>query len=167
MKGKILAMLLTAALVGMLAAGCSSGGSEAAEEDKTETQTEEQEGATAENQEDDGKADEPAEQKKVFVTSEWVQGVIDGKEDESDNYMLLEVSWGAVEESPTYKDGHLPGAVHVDTSSVESEPYWNLSEPEVVEKGMLDVGVTKDKTVILYGIDVSEVCRVAYAYLWA
>ena len=167
MKGKILAMLLTAALVGMLAAGCSSGGSEATGEDKTETQTEEQEGATAENQEDDGKADEPAEQKKVFVTPEWVQGVIDGKEDESDNYMLLEVSWGAVEESPTYKDGHLPGAVHVDTSSVESEPYWNLSEPEVVEKGMLDVGVTKDKTVILYGIDVSEVCRVAYAYLWA
>ena len=81
-------------VVGMLAAGCSSGGSEAAEEDKTETQTEEQEGATAENQEDDGKADEPAEQKKVFVTPEWVQSVIDGKEVESDNYMILEVSWG-------------------------------------------------------------------------
>ena len=69
MKGKILAMLLTAALVGMLAAGCSSGGSEAAEEDKTETQTEEQEGATAENQEDDGKADEPGRAKEGFCHS--------------------------------------------------------------------------------------------------
>ncbi len=165
MKRRILAVLLAAAMAGTLLAGCSSGSgsSEDAKEEKTEEQAEKQE----EDQADAGVKEEPEEQKKVFVTPEWVQGVIDGKEEESGNYMILEVSWGTYEESPTYQEGHLPGAVHVDTSSVESEPYWNLSEPEVVEKGMLDLGVTKDKAVILYGTDVSEVCRVAYAYLWA
>lgn len=32
---------------------------------------------------------------------------------------------------------------------------------------MLELGITKDKTVILYGSDVSGTARVAYAYLWA
>lgn len=158
-----MAALLAAMMTGALLAGCSGGNSSQEEgADKTEAQE-----GNQEEEADDVTEAEPAQQKTVFVTPEWVQSVIDGKEDESDNYMILEVSWGTYEESPTYQEGHLPGAVHVDTSSVESEPYWNLSEPAVVEKGMLDVGVTKDKTVILYGIDVSEVCRVAYAYLWA
>ncbi|MCG4734605.1 sulfurtransferase, partial [Casaltella massiliensis] len=84
-----------------------------------------------------------------------VQSVIDGNQPESKNYEILEVSWGTYKDSPTYTKGHIPGAIHVDTSSVESEPIWNISDPKVVEKGMLDLGVTKDKTIILYGNDIS------------
>ena len=90
MKRRILAVLLAAAMAGTLLAGCSSGSgsSEDAKEEKTEEQAEKQE----EDQADAGVKEEPEEQKKVFVTPEWVQGVIDGKEEESGNYMILEVS---------------------------------------------------------------------------
>lgn len=110
---------------------------------------------------------EKVEKNKVFVSPEWVKSVIDGNQPESDDYTILEVSWGKYKDSPTYTKGHIPGAIHVDIASVESEPNWNISKPEVVEKGMLDMGITKDKTVILYGSDVSGTARVAYAYLWA
>ena len=110
---------------------------------------------------------EKVDEKKVFVTPQWVQSVIDGNQPESKNYEILEVSWGTYKDSPTYTKGHIKGAVHVDTSSIESEPIWNISEPKVVEKGMLDLGITKDKTIILYGNDISPVSRVAHAYLWA
>ncbi|MGC4018245.1 MAG: hypothetical protein QM793_02720 [Muricomes sp.] len=32
--------------------------------------------------------------KQVYVTPEWVQSVIDGNQEESDNYVILECSWG-------------------------------------------------------------------------
>ena len=104
---------------------------------------------------------------KVFVSPEWIKSVIDGNQNESENYVILEASWGAVSDSPNYNTGHIPGTVHVDIASIEGEPYWNLKTPEEVEKAMLDLGITKDKTVILYGADPSGTARVAYAYIWA
>lgn len=137
-------------MVVTMVVGCNSNSSEKSEESKSESNVKAE--AVAKN--------------KVFVTPDWVQSVIDGNQPESDNYVILEVSWGTYKDSPDYTKGHLPGALHVDTGSVESEEYWNLSEPEVVEKGMLDLGVTKDKTVILYGADVSGTARVAYDAGW-
>lgn len=104
---------------------------------------------------------------KIFVTPDWVQSVIDGNQKESENYVILEASWGSADESPDYNTGHLPGAIHVDIASVEEEPYWNIKSAEDIEKAITDLGITKDTTVILYGSDVSGTGRVAYAYLWA
>jgi thiosulfate/3-mercaptopyruvate sulfurtransferase len=103
----------------------------------------------------------------VFVSPEWVKSVIDGNQAESDNYVVLEASWGDVSNSPDYNTGHIPGALHVDIASIEGEPYWNIKTAEEVEKAMLDLGITSDKTVILYGADPSGTARVAYAYIWA
>lgn len=110
---------------------------------------------------------EPVDIKKVFVSPQWVKSVIDGGQEESKNYIVLEASWGTANDSPDYNTGHLPGAVHVDIASIEGEPYWNLKSPEEVEQAMLDLGITKDTTVILYGSDPSGTARVAYAYIWA
>ena len=151
MKNKLIKMLLCVAMVATMVVGCSSNSSDKSDESKSESNV---------------KAD-AVDKNKVFVTPDWVQSVIDGNQPESENYVILEASWGTYKDSPDYTKGHLPGALHVDIASVESEPYWNLSEPAVIEKGMLDLGVTKDKTVILYGADVSGTARVAYAYLWA
>ena len=134
MKKKLIKALFCTALVATMAVGCSSKSS-----DKSGDA----------NQESNVKAEAVAKE-KVFVTPEWVKSVIDGNQEESENYVILEASWGTYKDSPDYTDGHIPGAIHVDIASVESEPYWNLSDPEVVEKGMLDLGITKDKTVILY-----------------
>lgn len=148
---KSIKLLLSTAMVALMVVGCSSGSSEQSNKDKAKS---------------DVKAEQVAKE-KVFVTPEWVKSVIDGNQTESENYVILEASWGTYKDSPDYTKGHIPGAVHVDIASIESEPNWNLSEPKVVEKGMLDLGITKDKTVILYGPDVSGTTRVAYAYLWA
>lgn len=150
MNKKLVSLLLTAVLSLGVLTGCSS--KEEAKEADTNTEK-----VTA----------EAVDTKTVFVTPEWVQSVIDGNQKESENYVIGEVSWGTYKDSPDYTKGHLPGAIHIDISGVEEEPYWNISKPETVEKNMLANGITKDKTVILYGSDVSGTARVAYAYLWA
>ena len=104
---------------------------------------------------------------KVFVSPEWVKSVIDGNQPESANYIIAETYWGPESDSPDYLTGHIPGAIHIPTETVECEPYWNLFDPETLEANMLAYGITKDTTVILYGNDVSGTCRVAYAYLYA
>lgn len=109
---------------------------------------------------------ESVDKTKVYVTPEWVQSVIDGEQPESEDYVIIEASWGSAGDSPDYKKEHIPGSVHGDISSIESEPYWNLSEPDVVEKAILDLGVTKDTTAIFYGLD-SGTTRMAFAFLWA
>ncbi|WP_099203367.1 sulfurtransferase [Miniphocaeibacter massiliensis] len=112
---------------------------------------------------------ESVEQKKVYVTPEWVKSVIDGNQEESKDYVILEVSWGDEEASPTYLKGHIPGAVHMNTDNVESEEMWNYRTPEEFEKLMKDYGITKDTTVICYS-DVgtnSADDRVAFSMLWS
>ena len=109
---------------------------------------------------------EAVDTKTVFVTPEWVQSVIDGNQKESENYVIGEVSWGTYKDSPSYTKGHIPGAIHINTDSVEEGPVWNILSPEKIEKSMLENGITKDTTVILYG-DPSAAGRVAFTYLWA
>lgn len=110
---------------------------------------------------------EPVDTKKVFVTPQWVKSVIDGEQEESENYVILESSWGTADDSPDYNNGHIPGAIHVNTDSIEEGPIWNLKSPEEIEQAMLELGITKDTVVILYGPDISGTARVAYTYLWA
>lgn len=151
MKIKLISALVGITMIAAMGSGCSKVSNDSKEPTKEKSNV----------------VSEQVDEKKVFVSPEWVQSVIDGNQPESKDYTILEVSWGTYKDSPTYTKGHISGAIHVDTSSIESELMWNISEPEVVQKGMLDLGLTKDKTVILYGTDIAAVSRVAYAYLWA
>ena len=149
MNKKLVSLLLTAVLSLGVLTGCSS--KEEAKEADTNTEK-----VTA----------EAVDTKTVFVTPEWVQSVIDGNQKESENYVIGEVSWGTYKDSPSYTKGHIPGAIHINTDSVEEGPVWNILSPEKIEKSMLENGITKDTTVILYG-DPSAAGRVAFTYLWA
>lgn len=162
MKRKVIALLLMMTLIAAIFVGCKE------EPKKSDNNTNEDLVVKdTEFSEEDTEKVENAEVEKVFVSPEWVKSVIDGEQEESDNYVILEASWGTADDSPDYNTGHIPGAVHVDIASIEGEPYWNLKSPEEVEQAMLDLGVTKDKVVILYGGDPSGTARVAYAYIWA
>ncbi len=107
--------------------------------------------------------------KKVYVSPEWVQSVIDGKQAESENYVILECAWGEVAESPSYTTGHIKGALHMNTDNIEEEILWNIRTPEEIEKVLLDNGITKDTTLIVYGQNVTDSAddRVAFTALWA
>lgn len=156
MKKKVLAALLCTAMVVSMAAGCgSSSKTDSKDEKKTEKSA------------DDTKDVAAVDQREVFVSPDWVKSVIDGNQKESDNYKIFEVSWGAESDSPTYADGHIPGAIHFDTEQVECEPYWNLCDADVLEKALLGMGITKDTTAIFYGDPNGEVARVAYACVYA
>lgn len=160
MKKKLVSILLCTAMTASLAVGCGS--------DTQEKSTDESTDNTEAAGDSDVQAD-PVDTKKVYVSPDWVQSVIDGNQEESSDYVILECSWGEEEDSPSYTEGHVPGAYHMNTDSVESEEYWNIRSPEEIEQLLLDYGITKDTTVICYGEDGvnSADDRVALAFLWA
>lgn len=162
MNKKIIALLLIVVLMASAFLGCTQ---KPKEDDDVLVNMEQED---QENQDDDKvEKVESVDIKKVLISPEWIKSVIDGEQEESTDYIILEASWGTANDSPDYNTGHIPGAIHVDIASIEGEPYWNLKTPEEVEQSLLDLGITKDTTVILYGSDVSGTARVAYAYLWA
>lgn len=164
-------LMLLLSLVLVFALALTACGEKAKEEPKQEKENAtEQKDEKNEETKDEGKSEDAVEKvdvKKVFVSAEWVKSVIDGKQDESKKFVIAEAAWGSAADSPDYNNGHLPGAIHVDTASIEGEPLWNIKTPEEVEKALCDAGITHDTVVILYGPDPSGVARVAHAYLWA
>jgi 3-mercaptopyruvate sulfurtransferase SseA len=50
-----------------------------------------------------------------------------------------------------YEEGHIPGAVDVDTNSLEFPETWNRRSPAELEKALTELGITADTTVVLYG----------------
>ena len=122
--------------------------------------------STASNQAEEVTA---VEKTKVFVSPEWVKSVIDGKQEESKDFVILEAAWGEVADDKAYTEGHIPGAFHMNTDSIESEEFWNIRKPEEITELMKKYGITKDTTVITYGNTpvIAADDRVAMTLLWA
>lgn len=159
MKKRVLGTLLCFAMAASLTAGCG---------EKPDSKPADSGMTTAEEEKSDVKAD-PVDKKKVYVSTDWVQSVIDGNQEESSDYVILECAWGEEADDPAYTEGHIKGAYHMNTDYIESEEYWNIRTPEEIEKLMADYGITKDTTVICYGADGvnSADDRVAFTLLWA
>lgn len=112
---------------------------------------------------------EAVDKRKVYVGADWVKSVIDGEQEESADYVILEAAWGEIADDKDYTQGHIPGALHMNTDSVESEEFWNYRSAEEVEKLLKEYGITKDTTVITYGNtpEIAADDRVAVLLLWA
>jgi 3-mercaptopyruvate sulfurtransferase SseA len=50
-----------------------------------------------------------------------------------------------------YAEGHIPGALSLDTLMLESPETWNRRSPAEVRDTLLKLGITADTTVVLYG----------------
>jgi thiosulfate/3-mercaptopyruvate sulfurtransferase len=50
-----------------------------------------------------------------------------------------------------YSEGHIPGAVGLDTLLLESPETWNRRSPTEVREALLKLGITAGTTVVLYG----------------
>jgi thiosulfate/3-mercaptopyruvate sulfurtransferase len=50
-----------------------------------------------------------------------------------------------------YRQGHIPGAVSLDTLALESPETWNRRSPRDVREALQAVGITTSTTVVLYG----------------
>lgn len=184
MKKRLLGIAICAAA--LLAAGCSSATDGAKDGAKADTSAaagnasdaaaETTAGTAAEKSEAGGTAGDasgvkadPVEKKKVYVSPDWVQSVLDGNQEESKDYMVLECAWGTVQDAASYKDGHIIGAYHMNTDDIESEEYWNIRTPKEIKELMAEYGITKDTTVICYSDKGTNSAddRVAFTLLWA
>jgi 3-mercaptopyruvate sulfurtransferase SseA len=88
-----------------------------------------------------------------LVHTEWLQQLLDGRRPEAapaGPYLLFHVNFGVPEE---YEEGHIPGALYLDTNLLESSDDWNRRSPEELEEALRSLGITRDTTVILYGRD--------------
>ena len=86
-----------------------------------------------------------------LVYPEWVNTLInDGSPPEYDNdrYVICHAHFGFKDD---YDAGHIPGAIPMDTLSLESEETWNRRSPAELEKALLENGIDSDTTVIMYG----------------
>lgn len=50
-----------------------------------------------------------------------------------------------------YKEGHVPGAIPLDTLALESPETWNRRAPKRLRRSLEAHGISRDTTVILYG----------------
>lgn len=50
-----------------------------------------------------------------------------------------------------YHKGHIPGAIPVDTNSLESPETWNRRSPEELRQTLQNLGIRYDTTVVIYG----------------
>jgi thiosulfate/3-mercaptopyruvate sulfurtransferase len=66
------------------------------------------------------------------------------------DYLLFHVNFGAPEE---YEESHLPGALHLDTNLLEDPADWNRRPADQLRSSLLELGITADTTVVLYGRD--------------
>ncbi len=88
-----------------------------------------------------------------LVHTEWLRQVLDGGRPEAapaGPFLLFHVNFGVPEE---YEEGHIPGALYLDTNRLESSHDWNRRSPEELEQALRSLGITRDTTVVLYGRD--------------
>ena len=117
-----------------------------------------------------------AKKTDVFVSPAYIKSVMDGKQEESKNYVILDTST----EAAPYNDGHIPGAYHCSVRQVESSTYaayanntidytdenlGNLHEPAELAALLKKYNITKDTMVILYGAHPATE-RVAFCFLY-
>ena len=88
-----------------------------------------------------------------LVYTDWLRELLDGGRPEAapaGRFLLFHVNFGVPEE---YEEGHIPGALYLDTNLLESRENWNRRSPEELEEALRSLGITHDTTVILYGRD--------------
>jgi thiosulfate/3-mercaptopyruvate sulfurtransferase len=93
----------------------------------------------------------PQYQKLVHI--DWLRQVLAGERPEAapeGDFLLFHVNFGVPEE---YEEAHIPGALYLDTNTLEDPANWNRRSPEVLDAAIRALGVTKDTTVVVYGRD--------------
>jgi thiosulfate/3-mercaptopyruvate sulfurtransferase len=67
---------------------------------------------------------------------------------DNDKYLLCHAHY---RNRRAYEEGHIPGAVALDTNTLESSETWNRRSPPELKQALKALGIRHDTTVILYG----------------
>jgi 3-mercaptopyruvate sulfurtransferase SseA len=88
-----------------------------------------------------------------LVHIDWLRDVLAGERPEAapgGRFLLFHVNFGVPEE---YAEGHIPGALYLDTNWLEDPADWNRRSPEAIDAAVRALGITHDTTVVVYGRD--------------
>jgi len=86
-----------------------------------------------------------------LVPPAWLKQLLDtGTADEFDGGRVV-LCHAHYRNRSAYDEGHIPGAVEVDTNTLESPETWNRRSPEELKSALEQLGITHDTTVVLYG----------------
>jgi 3-mercaptopyruvate sulfurtransferase SseA len=88
---------------------------------------------------------------KHLVPAQWVQQLISGENPAHYNNNSFVVVHAHYRNRDAYLSGHIPGAIEMNTNSLESTETWNRRTPEELKKTLEAHGITADTTVVLYG----------------
>jgi len=93
---------------------------------------------------------------RQLIHTQWLDRLLNGErptEAPKGDFSVFHVNYGIPED---YERGHIPGAYDLDTISLESPTDWNRRSPEELEATLMNLGITTDTTVILYGRDTAS-----------
>jgi molybdopterin synthase sulfurtransferase len=88
-----------------------------------------------------------------LIHTDWLHELITGGRPEAYNgnrFLVFHVNFGVPEE---YAEGHVPGALYLDTNVLEDPADWNRRPAHQLEAALRALGITHDTTVVLYGRD--------------
>jgi thiosulfate/3-mercaptopyruvate sulfurtransferase len=86
-----------------------------------------------------------------LVSAEWLHQLITtgaAPEYDNDKYVICHAHYRNRDD---YFEGHIPGAIDLDTLALESPETWNRRSPGALKKALEDAGISHDTTVVLYG----------------
>lgn len=86
-----------------------------------------------------------------LVSPQWVWELVSGVKASEFNGGRYVVCHAHYRNRADYEEGHIPGALPLDTLALESPETWNRRSPDEVERALLELGITADTTVVLYG----------------
>ncbi len=86
-----------------------------------------------------------------LVYPAWLKQLLDGKNPphyEGKNYVICHSHY---DNYADYLQGHIPGAISMDSNTLESTETWNRRSPDELRHTLLSMGIDTDTTVIVYG----------------
>ncbi len=87
----------------------------------------------------------------ALVYPGWVNTLISGGRPplhDNDSYVIVHAHY---RNRDAYLQGHIPGAIDMDTLAIESPETWNRRDPAELKEALEKHGITADTTVVLYG----------------
>ena len=88
---------------------------------------------------------------RQLVYPEWLQALLEGDDPsgvDGDDVVLCHAHF---DHRSDYEDGHIPGAVPLNTNWLEAPDTWNRRSPEELKRALEGLGIRHDTTVVLYG----------------
>jgi thiosulfate/3-mercaptopyruvate sulfurtransferase len=91
------------------------------------------------------------ERYQQLVPPEWLKALLDGDDPEGVRGEDVVICHAHFDHKSVYDEGHIPGAIPLNTNALESPETWNRRSPEELKNTLEDLGIRHDTTVVLYG----------------